>query len=163
MSGTARTLSAGERLGRYPAGTVDALFQLVNFPPSERIQALRHGLPAKTILVVADEMGWSREHAIRVLQLSRSTVNDKLRHDKPLDTPNSERLLGVLELIELARRIVERSGDSQAFDAGRWLGQWLETPNPALGGQLPSTYLDTHEGVQIVRQLLAQMESGAYA
>ena len=59
--------------------------------------------------------------------------------------------------------MVERSGDPSGFDAAVWLAQWLESANPALAGKCPADYLDTNEGIGIVRRLLAQMESGAYA
>ena len=49
------------------------------------------------------------------------------------------------------------------FDAALWLAGWLDAPCPALGGQRPSDYLDTNEGIQVVRGVLARMESGAYA
>ena len=131
--------------------------------PRERIVRLREGLPARYVTALADDMGWTKEHAIKAFKLTRSTVNSKIRAGQPLDTPDSERLLAVLDMIELVRRMVERSGDPTGFDAARWLAAWIDTPNPALGGLPPSEYLDTHEGVQVVRRLLEQMESGTYA
>lgn len=131
--------------------------------PNQRIDELRKGFPAVVVVELANKMGWSQEHAIDVFKLKRSTVIRKLRDEKPLDTPDSERLLSVMDMIEQVRQMVARSGDAIGFDASKWLAAWLDAPNPALGGRLPSDYLDTNEGVQIVRRLLAQMETGAYA
>ena len=36
-------------------------------------------------------------------------------------------------------------------------------PSPALGGDKPADYMDTIEGQRIVSNLLAMMQSGAYA
>lgn len=139
------------------------LAAITGLAPRERILRLREGLPAESVAALADEMGWTKEHAIETLKISRSTLNSKIRAGRPLDTSDSERLLAVMDMIEQVRQMVERSGDPTGFDASKWLAAWIDTPNPALGGLPPSDYLDTHEGVQVVRRLLAQMESGAYA
>ena len=131
--------------------------------PLERIEALRAGIPAEAVADISGQMGWSREHAIEVLKLKRTTVLRKIRQGAPLDTPDSERLLSVLDMIDDVSAIVSRSGTMEGFDAGKWLARWLEAPNPALGGALPADYLDTVAGSQIVRGLIAQMETGAYA
>lgn len=136
---------------------------ITRLTPRERILRLREGLPAESVAALADEMGWTKEHAIETLRIRRSTLNSKIRTGRSLDTADSERLLAVVDMIEQVRQMVERSGDPTGFDAGKWLATWIDTPNPALGGLPPSDYLDTYEGVQVVRRLLAQMESGAYA
>lgn len=145
------------------AGATARFAALADLSPRERIVRLREGLPAAYLVALADDMGWTKEHAIKVLNLSRSTLNSKLRAGRPLDTADSERLLALMDMIEQVRRMVERSGDPTGFDAARWLAVWIDAPNAALGGLPPSDYLDTHEGAQVVRRLLAQMESGAYA
>jgi hypothetical protein len=40
-------------------------------------------------------------------------------------------------LLGLAPEILARSTAAEAcgFDAARWLGEWIELPQPALGGQ----------------------------
>lgn len=131
--------------------------------PEQRIELLRTGFRARVITEMAERMGWSREHAIDRLHLKRSTVMRKIKADERLETSESERLLYVMDIIEQVQEMVERSGDASDFDASRWVADWLETPNPALGGKRPVEYLDTNEGAQIVRRVLAQMESGAYA
>ena len=97
------------------------------------------------------------------LKLKRSTVLRKIKEARRLDTPDSERLMAVMDMIAQVERMVTRSGDPEGFDAALWLAGWLDAPCPALGGQRPSDYLDTNEGIQVVRGVLARMESGAYA
>lgn len=65
-------------------------------------------------------------------------------------------------LIDQVKRMVAESGNPQGFDAAKWLGEWLDQPNSALGGEMPSMYLGTAAGQEIVSRLLAQMQSGAY-
>ena len=68
------------------------------------------------------------------------------------------------KLLGIAQDIVEDStaADANGFDTVKWLGQWIERPQPALGGRKPADYLDTPTGVEIVTQLLGAMRSGAY-
>ncbi len=51
---------------------------------------------------------------------------------------------------------------ARGFDAARWLGQWIERPQPALGGAKPADFLDTPTGVEVVARLLRSIESGSY-
>lgn len=61
------------------------------------------------------------------------------------------------------QKIVAESGTPDGFDAARWTADWLEEPNPALGGRPPGEFMDTADGRALVSGLVAQMQSGAYA
>ena len=87
----------------------------------------------------------------------------KIKAEDVLDTDQSERVLQIQRLIGLVQKMVQDYGDPTGFDAGQWLGQWIEQPNPALAGALPADYLDTASGVGMVESLLHKMVSGAYA
>jgi len=54
------------------------------------------------------------------------------------------------------------ASEAKMFDATKWLGQWIERPQPALGGRKPADLLDTPTGVELVARLLGSIESGAY-
>lgn len=137
--------------------------KIVRGDPDKRIKLLREGFRASVVTDLADCMGWSREHAFDAFGLKRSTVLRKIKEDARLETAESERLLSVMDIIEQVQEMVEQSGRPEGFDARRWVGDWLDTANQALGGKKPAEYLDTHEGLTVVRRLLAQMQSGAYA
>lgn len=68
------------------------------------------------------------------------------------------------KLLSLAEHIAANSlhPDAKGFDAGKWLEEWLERPQPALGDMKPSELLDTDEGSQHVLRLLGALESGSY-
>jgi uncharacterized protein (DUF2384 family) len=55
------------------------------------------------------------------------------------------RLLGRAEALRGAR---------PGFDAGRWLGRWIEQPQPGLEGRSAAALLGTDEGVAAVLELL---------
>lgn len=87
-----------------------------------------------------------------------------MNNDDHLD-PTTERTAFVTDLVKLVKRIVADGGapEAEGFDAKRWVEDWLESEVPALGGRTPRSYIETAEGRVIVRRLIMQMESGAYA
>jgi putative toxin-antitoxin system antitoxin component (TIGR02293 family) len=108
-------------------------------------------------------MAIPKELLYKNLRLPRSTIDRKLRANEKLSPEHSERVIGLERLIGQVEAMVQESGDGTAFDAHVWLGDWLESPLPALGGARPGEYLDTMQGQDMVSSLLAQMQSGAYA
>jgi uncharacterized protein (DUF2384 family) len=74
-----------------------------------------------------------------------------------------ERRRAVKMLIAQVQTMVEESGNSNGFDAARWVQEWLQKPLPALGGKRPVEYMSTQEGRELVGRLLAMAQSGAYA
>ena len=70
------------------------------------------------------------------------------------------------QLVRQVEVLIAESGDPehvQGFDAGVWLDAFLACPHPALGGRRPDAFMDTAEGRVRIRQLIAMMQSGAYA
>jgi uncharacterized protein (DUF2384 family) len=72
--------------------------------------------------------------------------------------------IGMVRLLGIAQEVVRDSTaeEAQGFDAAKWLGQWIERPQPALGGRKPSELLDTPTGVEVVARLLGSIRSGAF-
>lgn len=64
--------------------------------------------------------------------------------------------------LDIQRRI-EAQGDSPpGFHIDLWLQEWLQTPQPALGGARPAELLETDAGIESVRRVLGATISGAY-
>ena len=131
--------------------------------PRERIAAIRAGIPAGRVDALARSMGVPKESLVTALGLARATVSRKIRAGATLGPEESERLLGVEALIGQVQAMVAESGDPAGFNAARWMARWINGPVPALGGSTPASYLDTVEGQKVIAQLLAMMQSGAYA
>jgi len=126
------------------------------------ITLIRKGVPAAAIAVLADRMGLTKETLMRTLQLPRATVDRKAKADENLSSEQSERVIGMAKLVGQVQALVERSGDPAGFNAAQWVAHWLGQPAPALGGQRPADLMDTVAGQQVVAELVARMESGAY-
>lgn len=83
---------------------------------------------------------------------------------EPIAGAGGQAALGLARLLAIARSIVENSTAAQAkdFDVGKWLGQWIERPQPALGGRKPADLIGTPTGLDMVAKVLGAIESGAY-
>ncbi len=149
-------------LQRLVAGE-PAYSAIYGFGRTDRIGIVKQGLPARLLATVAKDMDVSRERLYDWLGIARTTANRKIKDDELLSQDESERVLGILRLIGQVQTIVAESGGPDGFDAARWTAAWLEEPNAALGGQAPCAFMDTADGRALVRGLVAQMQSGAYA
>lgn len=146
--------------GIAPSAFATYVYQL---PARDRIDLIRQGVSAKLVVQTEQQLGLARQGVCQMLGLSVSTIKRRLSQDQALNADETERLLALQQLIGQVAAIVEESGDASGFDAARWVGEWLMTPNPALAGQKPADYMDTAEGRRLVSRAIAMMRSGAYA
>jgi putative toxin-antitoxin system antitoxin component (TIGR02293 family) len=128
-----------------------------------RVQFIRAGVPAAHLDDIARKMAIPKELLYKNLRLPRSTIDRKLRANDKLSPEHSERVIGLERLVGQVEAMVMESGDGSPFNAHQWLGDWLESPLPALGGVKPGEYMDTMQGQDMISTLLAQIQSGAYA
>lgn len=105
----------------------------------------------------------SSERLLSMLNMPSSSVRRKIRQGLMLSPEHSERVLGLVCLIDQVTVMVEDSGSPNEFDAARWVGEWLDRPIPALGGARPSDYMDTITGQMLVSKLLMQSQTGVFA
>ncbi len=132
--------------------------------PITRVLAIRKGVSSAELVRTSRAMGLSQERVFQMLRLPASTTKRKLAQGTSFPPEQSERILGLQRLIGQVELMVAESGpDGDPFDVGAWLAQWLDQPSPALGNKAPGEFLDTVAGQEIVANLLAQMQSGAYA
>lgn len=147
---------------RASAVTMDFV-TMFHTDPMERIQLIKKGVPAKTVDVMAKRMAMPKEKLVSTLGLARATVDRKARENKPLSNDESSRVIGMGRLVGQVQAMVEESGNPENFNAAAWVASWLDRPLPALGGQRPGEFMDTSDGQALVSDLIARMQSGAYA
>lgn len=161
------------KAGHYPApvgkvwdrllqagGSIGALYAM---SPMLRVDMVKQGVPPEALSVLARDMGISKEHLYATLGVPRATMERKLRQRRLLSPDESERVVGIARLVGQVEQMVHDCGDFEDFDAARWVAAWLDRPLPALAGSRPGALMDTAEGREIVANLVAQMQSGAYA
>lgn len=131
--------------------------------PGKRADVVKAGVAASVVKILASDLRYEQGALIDVLGFSRATVSRKIKAGQRLDLSASERVLGAMRLVGQVKHMVEESGDPKGFDASKWVGWWLDQPLPALGGRAPAEFMDSGPGQELVSQLLAQTQSGAYA
>ncbi len=130
--------------------------------PAERVSYIRAGVSASLFPELVAAMHVPRERLLRMLALPRSAIRQRPHPGTMLSIEQSERVIGLMQLIGQVAFMVDDAGDSTDFDAARWVGEWLERPVSALGGATPSGYMDTTTGQRLVSDLLVQSLLGVF-
>lgn len=133
------------------------------FEPGERVEIVKEGVPAHFVVLISEHMSIPKDRLYSTIGLARATMNRKVRDKKVLNPDESERVVGIARLVGQVESIVSESGSPRGFDAAKWTAAWLEEAQPALGGQRPAELMDTAEGRAMVSDLVARMQSSAYA
>jgi len=139
------------------------LVALYPFDALERVELVKQGVPAGLLVLISEDMAIPKDKLYITIGLARATVNRKLREQQVLSQDESERVLGIARLVGQVHTLVEESGSLEGFNAAKWVAAWLDQPQPALGGKRPAELMDTADGRSIVSDLVARMQSGAYA
>lgn len=151
-----RTVAVGK------VGKAGAFLALYKMDFADKIHTIRSGVAAQRVGQLSSIMGIPKEALIDSLGLSRATINRKVQRDQPLSPEESERVMGLEALIGQVEAMIDTE-NAPAFDAAKWLANWLAAPLPALGGATPGSFMDTVEGQKYMGNLLEMAQSGAYA
>ena len=162
-SAQARALIKQSRLSGVKS-LVDFATNMAGAEPMDQVELEREGLPAVVVADLARVMALPRVRMFEMMNLPRATMEKKISDGEVLTGVANRRALNLLRLLAHAREILRDSTSSEAerFDVARWLGRWIETPQPALGGIKPADLLDTEIGAEMVERTLGAIRSGAY-
>jgi putative toxin-antitoxin system antitoxin component (TIGR02293 family) len=132
--------------------------------PMRLIEAERRGVAGIFVKDLSRRMEIPAQRMFDILGVPKATAEKKVAAGELLTGNGGRAALGLARLLGIARDIVDNSTapEAKGFDSAKWLGQWLETPQPALGGRKPADFIDTPTGLAIVTKLLGAIESGAY-
>jgi putative toxin-antitoxin system antitoxin component (TIGR02293 family) len=157
------TLKPVAAISPQKAASPMSYIEVFRATPVDRIRMIKDGVSAIEAKRIFSDLAVSQSWAFAALNLSSATVNRKAAQHKVLSPDESERVIGMAKLIGQIEAMVEESGDAAGFDAAGWMSRWLREPLPALGGRCPVELLDTMEGQALIADVLAQIQSGAYA
>jgi putative toxin-antitoxin system antitoxin component (TIGR02293 family) len=118
--------------------------------PEELAERVRAGLPFATLSAVMAQYDLARDVVCTILRLSRRNYLRRKEQGR-LSPDESDRLYRLARVLAHADRVFEDPAES---------GDWIRTPNEALGKQQPLALLDTDIGVQRVDQVLGRIEHG---
>lgn len=124
----------------------------------------RMGVSSDEFLSTIERLKLPSSRVFEFLKIPKSTAAYKIKNDVRFQGMEALAILRIVKLLTKAESIIANSlhPDAAEFDSGKWLGEWLESPQPALGGIKPSELLDTEVGGQRVYQVLSAIESGSY-
>lgn len=144
---------------------VDAFVdQVAEATPMQVHEAELRGVDGHLLKDLAKRMDIPAVRLFQIIGIPKATAERKSAAQEPITGAAGQAALGLTRLLALARGIVADStaADAKDFDAARWLGRWLEQPQPALGGRKPADLIATPTGLEMVTRLLGAIESGAY-
>jgi putative toxin-antitoxin system antitoxin component (TIGR02293 family) len=143
--------------------TEEGFVRLYKAPVLTQVEWAKSGLGARDAKVILAQLRVPQGDALTALHIPVATVNRKAKTNAPLSPAEGERVLGLGRLLGQLQTMVRESGNPEGFDASAWLSAWMSAPVPALGGARPLDLMDTMTGQALVSQVLAQVQSGAYA
>ncbi len=120
---------------------MSTVFQLAELPTAALVRTIRRGLPARAFDQVADTLELSRESLAGKLGLAARTINRKKGSRQTLSAAESEKVLRVARIHNLARSL---------FTTSEAVSAWLARPAAPLGHLAPIDLLDTDVGAQEV-------------
>jgi putative toxin-antitoxin system antitoxin component (TIGR02293 family) len=150
---------------RRSRGGVDAYVSAVSSAtPMQIVEIERRGVMGSFIKDLSKRMEVPSSRIYTILGLPKATAEKKAAAGELVNGTGGQAAVGMIRLLGIAQEMVRNSTAVQAkgFDAAKWLGRWLEQPQPALGGRKAADLIDTPTGVEVVARLLGSIESGAY-
>jgi len=145
-------------------GVDDYVRQVARATPLQLVEIERQGVLGSFIKDLSRRMEIPSSRIFTILGVPKATAEKKAAAGERVEGRGGQAAIGMVKLLGIAQEIVANSTASEAktFDATKWLGRWIERPQPALGGRKPADLLDTPTGVELVARLLGSIESGAY-
>lgn len=131
--------------------------------PMELVEVERKGVGGRLLKDIAVEMNIPTSRFFSMIGVPKATAEKKASANEMIAGAGGQAALGMVRLLGIAQSIADNStADISGFNVAKWLGQWIERPQPALGGKRPAEFLDTPTGVEVVSRVLGAIESGAY-
>jgi putative toxin-antitoxin system antitoxin component (TIGR02293 family) len=132
--------------------------------PLQLVDLERRGVKGRFIKDLSGRMGVTALRFYEILGVPKATVEKRAKEGTEITGASGQAAIAMARLLAKVQEILAQSTSplAQDFDAARWLGQWIERPQPALGGRKPAELIATPTGVEMVSRLLGAIESGAY-
>lgn len=145
-------------------GVIDFVDRVAAATPMEIVEVERRGIDSMFLKDLSRHMHMSAVRMFDIVGVPKATAEKKVAAKEPIAGAGGQAALGLARLLSMAKDIVENSTapEAKGFDAAKWLGQWIERPQPALGGRKPADLVGTPTGLAMVVRVLGAIESGSY-
>ncbi len=148
----------------HEKGVDDFVRQIAVATPMQLVEVERKGVDARFLKDLSKRMNLPTSRLFTIFGVPKATAEKKAASGEVVSGSGGQSAIAMAKLLGIAKTMVENSTAKEAagFDSSTWLGQWLELPQPSLGGRKPADLIDTPTGVEVVTRLLGSIESGAY-
>lgn len=120
----------------------------------EQICLVREGISYKNFKLLSVSIDIPNKKWAVILGISEKTMQNIHKEKRNLEQNKAEKLMSFLTLVRYG---VEIFGNVNSFK------QWLEYKAPALKNKAPSEYLDTTQGINMLKEQLSKIETGNLA
>ena len=144
-------------------GIDDYVRQVARATPMQLVDLERQGVVGSLVKDLSKRMDVPASRMFTILGVPKATAEKKAAAGEVIAGSGGQAAIGMVRLLGLAQEMIANSKAARArgYDAAKWLGQWIERPQPALGGRKPAELIDTPTGIEVVARLLGSIESGA--
>lgn len=115
---------------------------------------IRAGVPSRAIQELSEVLAISRASLYEYVDLSKSTIEKRIKEKQPLSKEESDRVVRVAKTYDRALAVFE-DRDSAT--------RWMKNAIRSLGGVTPLSLLDTEAGYELVMDTLGKIEFGVVA
>lgn len=136
-----------------------------NASPLQRVHLEREGVPSRVVKYLIDETGMSSTEFQSYVRMPKATFTKKMKEKAQFSGTTGQAVVGWIDLINMVEAMLAAEPDNVAtrdFDAEKWVGNWIQRPQRALGGLAPAELMDTPTGRESVMRVLGAVQSGAY-
>lgn len=151
---------------RYVSGhDIDLFINVVSMAtPMQLVDAEREGVAGQFFKDISKRMDIPAARMFAMLGVPKATAEKKVAEGAVITGTAGRAALDLAKLLGIAKEIVANStaAEAKTFDSAKWLGRWMDRPQPALGGRKPADLIDTSAGADVVARLLGSLQSGAY-
>ncbi len=135
------------------AGTHGGSVGLKSHDPAGLVRQVRAGFPFSRLAQLQKTVALPWDRIVDLVQIPRRTLARREKEGR-LRPDESDRVLRAARLVDMVVDLFE--GD---LDAAR---QWLQAPQPGLGGESPLDFAGTEVGAREVERLVARLEHGVF-
>lgn len=145
-------------------GVDEYVRQVALATPMQIVEIERGGVVGSLVKDLSKRMEIPASRMFTILGVAKATAEKKAATGQTIAGSGGHAAVGLVKLLGIAQGIVANSTakEAEGFDVAKWLGQWIERPQPSLGGRKPADLLDTPTGIDVVARLLGSSESGSY-
>lgn len=129
------------------------IFEIAEAPMQTVVEKIRHGLPAKAFVQLAEHLRLSQTALAAKLGITTRTIHRKIQARQSLSPVESEKIIRVARVWNCARHL---------FTSDEAIASWLMTPASPLGGNPPIDLVDTDVGTAKVEGFIKGIAYGNY-